>query len=89
MLRQLKAFLKNASNAQIIKGVFILAFRKTTFKGLFVRMPLDKRKLRQFKKDAFNKMPLIKRCVVVSPPVDLSKKKKDDCSLAVGSLGMF
>jgi hypothetical protein len=28
-------------------------------------MPLDKRKLRQFKKDAFNKMPLIKGRVVV------------------------
>jgi hypothetical protein len=31
-------------------------------------MPLDKKKLRQFKKDAFNKMPLIKvRVVVVWP----------------------
>ena len=29
-------------------------------------MPLDKKKLRQFKKDAFNKMSLIKRRVVVA-----------------------
>ena len=29
-------------------------------------MPLDKKKLRQFKKDAFNKMPLIKVRVVVT-----------------------
>jgi hypothetical protein len=28
-------------------------------------MPLDKRKLRQFKKNAFNKMPLIKEHVAV------------------------
>jgi hypothetical protein len=28
-------------------------------------MPLNKRKLRQFKKDVFNKMPLIKRRLVV------------------------
>jgi hypothetical protein len=44
---------------------FILAFRKSSFKGFFVRMPLDKRKLRQFKKNAFNKMPLIKEHVAV------------------------
>jgi hypothetical protein len=34
-------------------------------------MPLDKRKLRQFKKDAFNKMPLIKGRVVVAAQLTL------------------
>jgi hypothetical protein len=50
---------------EIIKGIFYICLNKSDFKDLFVRMPLSKRKLRQFYKNAFNKTPLIKRLVVV------------------------
>ena len=50
----------------IIKGVFYISLYKYGFKGLFVRMPSSKRKLRQFNKNAFNKTSSIKRHVVMS-----------------------
>lgn len=45
---------------------FHISLYKSGFKGLFAIMPLSKMKLRQFKKNTFDKTSFIKRRVVVT-----------------------